>query len=357
MKKTTELKTTTGATTVLSRRSFVQGLAAAIPALATVPKLFAQGSSNAIELLKLHNFGLRVTDVERSVAFYQGLFGMPVQSRLGETVCLRIGDGPRFFSISPTRAGEQPGFSHIGLSLPNFSLEAVRSQLDDHGFSRGEGLTPGQSRLEVAMTSWVETQENNSELFMADQEGLVLQLSAEDYCGNGSNCGVLESAPATGKLQLGDINHFTNFLTSAERANQFYLNLFGLQFQAYQGPSSPIVGIGDGFQFLMFIGGGASSVRPSNPARTDHVSMSVADFSVDGILGVLSEYGLTARIDAANTQPLEHWVSMRMPNRGGVEGGTPEVYFSDPDGIRIQLQDASYCGGGDYLGDRCEALV
>ena len=38
-----------------------------------------------------------------------------------------------------------------------------------------------------------------------------------------------------------------------------------------------------------------------------------------------------------------HWISMRMPNRGGAEGGTPELYF-DPDGLRIQLQDRSYCG-------------
>jgi hypothetical protein len=51
-----------------------------------------------------------------------------------------------------------------------------------------------------------------------------------------------------------------------------------------------------------------------------------------------------------------HWISMRMPNRGGAEGGTPELYFSDPDGIRIQLQDTGYCGGTGYLGDDCPPL-
>jgi hypothetical protein len=48
-----------------------------------------------------------------------------------------------------------------------------------------------------------------------------------------------------------------------------------------------------------------------------------------------------------------HYVSLRMPERGGVEGGTPEVYFTDPDGILVQLQDPSYCGGGGYLGNEC----
>ena len=80
-------------------------------------------------------------------------------------------------------------------------------------------------------------------------------------------------------------------------------------------------------------------------------------FGVDDILSTLSDYGLRPRQDPADTQPLMHWVSMRMPNRGGAEGGTPEVYFSDPDGISIQLQDSNYCGGGGYLGDSCPALI
>ena len=44
-----------------------------------------------------------------------------------------------------------------------------------------------------------------------------------------------------------------------------------------------------------------------------------------------------------------------MPNRGGFEIGAPEVYFPDPDGIFIQMQDPSYCGGG-YLGENCPPL-
>jgi hypothetical protein len=42
---------------------------------------------------------------------------------------------------------------------------------------------------------------------------------------------------------------------------------------------------------------------------------------------------------------------MRMPNRGGAPGGTPELYFTDPDGIRLQIQDMRYSGGSGYLGD------
>ena len=40
---------------------------------------------------------------------------------------------------------------------------------------------------------------------------------------------------------------------------------------------------------------------------------------------------------------------------GGADGGTPELYFTDPDGLAIQLQDVTYCGGGGFLGDVCPA--
>jgi hypothetical protein len=50
---------------------------------------------------------------------------------------------------------------------------------------------------------------------------------------------------------------------------------------------------------------------------------------------------------------MKSYVTMRMENRGGAPGGTPELYFTDPDGILVQLQDVKYCGGSGYLGDVC----
>ena len=90
------------------------------------------------------------------------------------------------------------------------------------------------------------------------------------------------------------------------------------------------------------------------PGRTDHVSLSVAEFDVDAIRTRLTAYGLAPSDGQRPPRALTHWVSLRQPNRGGVAGGTPEVYFSDPDGLAIQIQDAGYCGGGGYLGDQCD---
>ena len=339
----------------------------ALPALALSPGLFAASAAVPIAVRKLHSYGLRVADVDRSLAFYQDLFGASIQARQGDTVCLRIGDGPGFFSLSPLGPGEQVGISHIGLSVEGFELDQVRDRLAAFGVEPGAPPAAGQSALDSAMTSWVITRGADAggdragtrELYFAGVEGLVFQLSPEDHCGgrgaHGSVCDNVEAAPAEGLFKTIELSHFTNFLANSARGNAFYLQTFGKEFQAYQGPS-PLVGVGDGIQFLMFVGGSAQG-PPANPGRIDHVCLSIEDFSVDEILSKLNDYGFSARANASDTPPLVHWVSMRMPNRGGIAGGTPEVYFSDPDGIRIQLQDPVYCGGGGYLGEICEQLA
>ena len=136
----------------LSRRTLLK----AIPALSLSPALFAQ-SSSVIAVRKLHSYGMRVSNVERSMRFYQDLFGASIQSRQGASVCLRIGEGPRFFSLSPLLPGQTPGFSHIGLSVENFDLESVRDQLDALGISRRAQPGPNQASLGIAMQSWTRT--------------------------------------------------------------------------------------------------------------------------------------------------------------------------------------------------------
>ncbi len=331
-----------------SRRRLLQ----ALPLLPLAGSAIAQ-SPTPVAVRKLHCFDIRVSDVARSVRFYQDLFAAPIQARQGETVMLRIGEGPQYFSISPLAPGEQAGFHHIGLSVENFDQQRVQQELSAFGVLPADSAA-GSTQLEMAMRSWVD----NGRLFFADAEGVRYQLLAETDCGSGASgdaCAVLEPAPNTGLFELVDLSHFTTFLANRERANDFYTSAFNKRYQAFQGLGSPVIGVGDGIQFLMYVGGNQPGL-PANPGRIDHVSFTMRDFSVDGILATLTDYGLRAREDASDTQAMMHWVSMRMPNRGGAEGGTPEVYFSDPDGIRIQLQDPGYCGGGGYLGDYCPPL-
>ena len=107
----------------LTRRQFAGSLALA----ALSPAALAQPAG--LRVHKLNCFEISVADVDRSVRFYQGLFGMPVQVRSPERVCLRIGAGPQFLAIRQTLPGESPAIRHIGYSLAEFEPERTISAL------------------------------------------------------------------------------------------------------------------------------------------------------------------------------------------------------------------------------------
>lgn len=325
-----------------------------LPAFVSVSILFLLTpgylAAQNLQSLKLHSVALKVSDVEKSVAFYQDFLGLSTVGRHGDQTILRIGSGRQFMSISQTQSEQAPHISHIGLSAVDFNAQTFMQTLNEAGLSmRASPPTHKDQGLSLADTYWA----YDGTVFFADREGVVVQVSDANYCGYSEfNCAQnLQSAQ--GKLPLLDINHFTTFMANAPTGNQFYQDLFGLGIQSYQGPTTPALAVGDGKQFLMFVGGAAEG-PPRNPARIHHVSFAVNKFSVDGIFALLQNNGFNARPDGQSTAgPLSYYVSLRMPNRGGAEGGTPEVYFTDPDGILLQVQDPSYCGGGGYLGEEC----
>lgn len=331
----------------LSRRQFGASLAA----LAASPRAIAQASG--IELLKLNCFGIRVSDPAASVRFYQTLFGMPVQAEDAGRVCLRIGNGPHFMAIRAVAGDETPAITHLGYSVADYEPGRVLAGLANVGFERIDAppLTdPGSAH---AMKTWVRTRNGTEELYFADAAGLIVQLSDAAYCGGGgpagTDCGPVESI-VPGPFRLSEINHFTVFGTNGAEANRFYQETFGLAVQAFQGPNSPVTGIGDGYQFVMYAGGGGRG--GAMQATIHHGSFNMHAFDVERVRAALTEHGLSDRGDAP-AGPLMHYISLRMPERGGAEGGTPELYFTDPDGILLQLQDVTYCGGGGYLGSEC----
>jgi catechol 2,3-dioxygenase-like lactoylglutathione lyase family enzyme len=130
----------------------------------------------------------------------------------------------------------------------------------------------------------------------------------------------------TAPLEVAGINHVTLFVSDRERSVEFYQTIFGMPVQSTQQGGTNL-SAGDGTQFL-----GIFQV-PGREPRIDHVCLSVRDFDTDRVMESLRSNGVEGR------------VRMR--------GEVPEVYFTDPDGLSIQVQDVAYCGGGGGLGDRC----
>jgi catechol 2,3-dioxygenase-like lactoylglutathione lyase family enzyme len=333
-------------TTMISRRELLLSL----PALTLAPRAFAQAGSPPIRVRGFNHVALSVSDVKRSVDFYQGLFGMPVLSRQGPTTNLRIGGDPQFLEIAPA-GSNAPRIHHLCLGVDDFNVDRITGILKQRGIDKwlatgGPGSTGGAPGL-----------------YFTDQDGIVIQLQDPRYCGGtgplGSVCPAPEPSPKKGLLALSGWSHCTIFESDGARANAFYQDLFGLRVQAYQGPNAPVLGVG-GVQFLMFAGGGGrgrggAAAAPA-AGSINHLCMNMENFNPERVIAELERYGIKPRASAQGPAgPLVHYISMRMENRGGAKEGTPELYFTDPDGLLIQLQDVKYCGGGGVLGDACSA--
>jgi len=363
----------------IDRRHFI----AALPALAVAPRLLAQAPSK-LRVNGLSQISLTVSDVARSLDFYQGLFGMPVQARQGTTVLLRIGNGPRFIVLRQAAAGEKPSISALGFGVQDFSIDRAMQTLTGNGFTSA----PADAQKPGPKQALIRTRRANEggspdgstrDLFAADPSGVVFQLHDVNYCGGsgalGNVCAMLEPSPKKGIIALKDTSHFT-IAASDPTTVQMYLDLFGFKPMVYQA-QTPAWQVGGGVHFLMFIGGGgptrgggapaagappaggrgggAPGGGPARAAGIDHACVAMENFDSAAVTKLLVSYGLKQQ-DGQGRTPLVTYISLRMPNRGGAEGGTPELYFTDPDGLAIQIQDVKYCGGGGYQGELCPPL-
>jgi catechol 2,3-dioxygenase-like lactoylglutathione lyase family enzyme len=362
-------------TSSIPRREFL----AALPALAMAPRLLAQAPAlPTLRVSGLSQITLTVADVQRSLDFYQGLFGMPVQARQGSTVLLRIGSGPRFLALRQAAAGEQPGISAFGFGVQDFSLDRAVQTLAAHGISAaptGAGKPgPKQSLVRTRRQDAGGSPDGSTrDLFVADPSGVVFQLHDASYCGGsgplGNTCAVAERSPKPGLMALKDTSHFTIAASSPDTVSM-YTELFGLKPLAYQA-TAPAWQIGNGVHFLMFIGGGGptrggaaapapapgrgAGGAPPRAAGIDHSCVAIENFDPAAVTRLLVSYGLKQQ-EGQGRSPLVTYISLRMPARGGAEGGTPELYFTDPDGLAMQIQDVKYCGGGGFLGELCPPL-
>jgi catechol 2,3-dioxygenase-like lactoylglutathione lyase family enzyme len=344
-----------------------------IPAVALAPRLLGQAAKPAIALKGLSSFVLSVSDMKRSIDFYQGLFGMPIQARQGENVLLRIGKGPQFMMLTPAGANPPSIVPRLGLKVENFNTDRIIGILEQHGVTRAAegdpGLTGGAMKVRVSRRGPQNggAADGTPELFLGDPDDFILQIHDVSYAGGAGALGnvvKVEESPKKGLIALSDMSHFTIGASDANRTQTFYQEVFGTPVRSRQA-QTPALGIGPapGVAFLMFIGGGggrgrgrgaAPAAAPAGPrANVNHVSMNMENFKPDEVMKTLASFGITERTGAGAAGPLKSYITLRMPDRGGAEGGTPELYFTDPDGLLLQLQDVKYCGGGGFLGDVC----
>lgn len=364
----------------------------ALGAAAIAPRVMAQGAPTPISFRRLNSATMYVSDVQRSVDFYQKIFGMPIQAKQGQTVVLRIGDGPQFLAIAPANGGPI-GIYRFGLAVDDYNPQRLKAKLDAFGVKDARIVMRGPDQGGAP--------QGTPEVFFTDATGYEVQLQAPTYGGGGgANGDVLlpVSKPATAPpIQLVGYSHMT---FGGDRA--FYERVFKMPTQAMQGALA-MLKVGDTLAFLTggsggpnaFGGGGAAAGRGAPPAggapgggapggapgggapgaapaaggaarpaggrsRVGHICVTMQGYDPNQITGILMQLGI---------EPIEHPAPANMPRpltirtrlrqRAGNGGGPThplgsyETYLRDPDDIETQIQDVSYCGGSGANGQIC----
>jgi catechol 2,3-dioxygenase-like lactoylglutathione lyase family enzyme len=316
--------------------------------------LRAQQATGAFSTIAMNHVTLAVTNAKRSQEFYQRLFGLPIVATQGPVPIMRLGSGPQFIALSERPTGK-PGIDHVCLTIERFEVERVMKTLAGFGVTAAEpgftgGLAGGPLRARVRMRGPEAggAKEGTPEIYFADPDGITLQLQAPVYCGGAGLVGEVCSYPApAGKppLVTREMNHVTLAVSDSKRSLEFYQRVFGLPVVANQGPI-PIMRVGRGPTFIAL-----SLAGQANP-RIDHVCVTIENFDPDRTMQTLADLGVK-KAEGTAGGPLTARIRMRGPENGGAKEGTPELYFTDPDGITIQLQDVRYCGGAGRVGEIC----
>jgi catechol 2,3-dioxygenase-like lactoylglutathione lyase family enzyme len=305
------------------------------------PVLMAQESRARIRTRRLNNVMMAVSNLERSTKFYEGLFGPSV--RQGDVAIFRVGEGPHFFALTAVGRGEKPDFLSYGMTVADFDAQREMRTLADLGVSGAEITVRGDT----------------PELFVRDPNGIKIQLAHTAYGhGSGPRGDVLPPSPAAVAeplFKLRTINHVTLTIANGSRERDFYQTVFGLPVRAMQGDGVTLA-IGEETDGIVF---NAAANNPNAVSGINHACFTIEKFDPERVMATLIEHGLEPIENGIPSliKPLTCRVRWRQRanNGGGPTSplGTPELYFTDPDNLRIQLQDVSYCGGSGRLGQIC----
>jgi catechol 2,3-dioxygenase-like lactoylglutathione lyase family enzyme len=128
-------------------------------------------------------------------------------------------------------------------------------------------------------------------------------------------------------LKAATLNHASLIVSNLDRSVAFYQRTFGLAVKSTQQGG---VNLAVGDAFLGIYQGG-----PNAMPHINHFCFGLRDFDPAATVAALEAQGL--------------------PAESRTRDGVTQCYTADPDNLRIQLQDVSFCGGVGPLGNECRA--
>jgi catechol 2,3-dioxygenase-like lactoylglutathione lyase family enzyme len=120
----------------LSRRELVQALT-----MLTAAGGAASAQESGIKAAKIDHVSIQVSDLPRSIAFYEKMFGLTVMSEDKPNEIVRLGSGKILVSLhhkSPTGLVD-----HFAIGVEKFNREAVTRELKEKGANPEDNLDAG----------------------------------------------------------------------------------------------------------------------------------------------------------------------------------------------------------------------
>ena len=122
----------------VSRRQLVQGLTALAAAGGALP---AAAQTAPFTSTRIDHISIQVTDMARSIAFYEKIFGLKILGEDKENEIVRM--GVTRIIVSLHRKPPVGIVDHFAIAIDGFDREAVTAELAKHGLTAEQNLDYG----------------------------------------------------------------------------------------------------------------------------------------------------------------------------------------------------------------------
>ena len=322
------------------------GAVPGIPSAGRAPAIPFAGAAPAesvlpIRVSTLNHVSFGCADLRTTVAWYERVLAIPRHAFQdyggGQTVLRLAEDPPAYMALSQS---SPESLQPVPARRPHFCWGI--EDFDVHRIFEGLAAMPALARSVLREGTTI------NGVNFDGPDGAPLQFNPIIACGGLGFLGEVCDTGAEAMRRTGDpppipvrtLNHVKYHVSDLSSALAWYQRLTGMpvvtwqepvggrRTEGYEGRPIPVLRVGSGPQHLALVeGGGPEAFRL-------HVGLGVEGFDPDAVMERLAEHGVAAHLRLR-------------------EGVTKEVLVDAPDGVRLQLQDVSYCGGGGVLGNEC----
>ncbi len=129
------------------------------------PRAAAPGQSAPL-VMGLDHVVLRVTDIDRSIAFYEEVLGLHVERRLAEIGLVQLRAGTSMIDLVPRTEDEDDGrnMDHFAVRIAEMDVPALTAHLKKHG------IDPGEARRRYGAEGY------GSSIYITDPDGNTVEL-------------------------------------------------------------------------------------------------------------------------------------------------------------------------------------